>query len=45
MIFLYIELRIRTTRLLLTVEKSIQEQQNYYSRAVIFGAVQPRGLM
>ncbi|KAL2012490.1 hypothetical protein VTN00DRAFT_15 [Thermoascus crustaceus] len=38
------ELRIRTTRLLLTVEKSIQEQQNY-SRAVVFGAVQPRGLM
>ncbi|KAL2217797.1 hypothetical protein M432DRAFT_563858 [Thermoascus aurantiacus ATCC 26904] len=38
------ELRIRTTRLLWTVEESIQEQQNY-SRAVVFGAFRPRGVM
>lgn len=35
------ELHIRTTRLLLTTEQSIQEQKNQ-TKAVIFGAQLPR---
>jgi hypothetical protein len=34
----FVEVRIRTTRLLMTVESFLEEQKNY-PRAVIFGAV------